>query len=108
MTDQANEFDAMTPDEIIALTNRLRLDTSAARELLPPEGAAPELANVPRSVKLTLTEDKLMKARAKELGLTASAYFRALLARDLATPADRPLTTADIPMLVQLIRGHAA
>ncbi|APA97939.1 CopG family transcriptional regulator [Nocardia seriolae] len=108
MTDPANDFDNMNPEQIMELTARLKIQTDQAQVLLPPEGAESELANIPRSVKLTATQDRRLKNRARERGMSQSEYIRWLIEQDLNKPVDRPLTMADLPMIVELVRARAA
>ncbi|MFF0609198.1 hypothetical protein ACFYUD_11060 [Nocardia tengchongensis] len=108
MTDPANEFENMTPDQILEMTQRLRIQTDQAQLLPPPADAEAEPANIPRSVKLTPTQDRRLKARAKERGMSQSEYLRWLVEQDLNKPLDRPLTLADLPLIVKLVRAQAA
>ncbi|MGW4124898.1 hypothetical protein [Nocardia sp. NPDC004711] len=97
----------MTPDQIAALTKRLVLDPAQAEELVVIPGVDTGETIVPRSVKLPASLDRRCKARATELGMNQSAYIRSLIEKDLAEPQGRPLTTADLPLILEFIR-HAA
>jgi hypothetical protein len=105
------DFDLMTPEEVAALTKRLRLHTDQAETLTLPVIPGVDTGNdvVPRSVKLPAALDRACKARATELGMNQSAYIRMLIERDLTGPAAaRPLTTADLPLIAEFIRHTAA
>ncbi|MFE3194246.1 hypothetical protein ACFXHA_34935 [Nocardia sp. NPDC059240] len=102
-----NDFENMTPDEVAALTQRLILDPAQAEEMIPDPGADSGDTIVPRSIKLPASLDRRCKARATELGMNQSAYIRSLIEKDLAGPQARPLTTADLPLILEFIR-HAA
>ncbi|MGF6888183.1 hypothetical protein ABIA39_006702 [Nocardia sp. GAS34] len=103
-------FDDMSINEIAALTERVMasVDPRDAQEVTPQSlGVETSGATIPRSVKLTPELDRQCKARAVELGLTQSAYIRSLIERDVSGVAARPLTTADLPLILEFIR-HAA
>lgn len=103
-------FDTMSISDIAALTARIAagLDMSQAEAATPQSlGLDATGATVPRSVKLTPELDRLCKARATERGLTQSAYIRSLIEQDVAGQSARPLTTADLPLILEFIR-HAA
>lgn len=64
-------------------------------------------ALIPRSVKLPATVDRACKERARELGISQSAYIRSLIEKDLTSGQTRPLTTADLPLILEFIRNAA-
>lgn len=100
------DFENLTPVQIAAMTQRLVLDPAQVEELVAPDADAGDTI-VPRSVKLPASLDRRCKARATELGMNQSAYIRSLIEKDLAGPQARPLTTADLPLILEFIR-HAA
>ncbi|WP_433560402.1 hypothetical protein ACQP1O_22110 [Nocardia sp. CA-151230] len=102
------DFENMTPAEIAALTQRLIFHTDQAQELpAVHHGVDTGETLIPRSVKLPATVDRACKARAQELGLTQSAYIRSLIEKDLSGAPARPLTTADLPLILEFIRNAA-
>lgn len=101
------DFENMTPADIAALTQRLVLDTSRAEQLPVVHGVEARETLIPRSVKLPAGVDRACKARAAELGLSQSAYIRSLIEKDLSGGQARPLTTADLPLILEFIRNAA-
>ncbi|MFI1917764.1 hypothetical protein [Nocardia sp. NPDC020380] len=107
MTDS---FDDMSINDVAALTERIMasLELDASQEATPESlGFDTTGTTIPRSVKLTPELDLRCKARATELGLSQSAYIRSLIERDVSTRTARPLTTADLPLILEFLR-HAA
>ncbi|WP_067697584.1 hypothetical protein [Nocardia jejuensis] len=101
------EFENLTPAEIAAFTQRLVVDTAAAEQLPVTHGVDTGETLIPRSVKLPVRVDRACKARATELGISQSAYIRSLIEKDLASGHSRPLTTADLPLILEFLRQAA-
>lgn len=107
MTDFERDFDKMTVEEVAALTQRLVFHPDQAEELPVIHGVDTGETLIPRSVKLPARLDRACKARAVELGVSQSAYIRSLIEKDLTGTQARPLTIADLPLILEFVRKSA-
>lgn len=85
-------FTKMSPDEVAAMTERLAFTDEPVE---PPieTGSDAEPVLFPTSVKLSRALQEASKQRAKDLGMSQSAWIRSLIERDLAeasTSEQRP------------------
>lgn len=101
-------FDAMTPDEVDAMVDRLEFtgEEVTEAELGITIGPDAGLVIVPRSIKMPYDLDKASKARAETLGLSRSAYIRSLIERDLAEAGTGEQRPAWVREILAVIAHH--
>ncbi|MFE4457100.1 hypothetical protein ACFROC_07060 [Nocardia tengchongensis] len=101
-------FDAMTPDEVDAMVDRLEFTgeevTEAELGITIGPDAGPVI--VPRSIKMPYDLDQASKARAETLGLSRSAYIRSLIERDLAEAGTGEQRPAWVREILAVIAHH--
>ncbi|MFR9753462.1 hypothetical protein ACL02S_20845 [Nocardia sp. 004] len=105
MTDQ---FDAMTPDEVAAMVDRLEFtgEPVTEKDLGITVGPDAEPVFVPRSIKMPYDLDRACKARAAALGVSQSAYIRSLIENDIATAGTGAPRPAWVRELLAVIAHH--